>query len=175
MADPWPLRLPFFFFGTLMDADVLGRVVARPVVESELAPAMLWGHRRYAVRGAVYPVIRQERASHVPGVLFQPRSMDERLRIDHFEAGEYEARPRRVQAGARLTNALVYLDLEGVFELATAPWSFERWQAAEKPAYLARCDSWMADYVPPRSGLSRPAGSSLGGRAGLRTMPTGGR
>lgn len=150
-----------------MDTDVLGRVLARPVVGSELIPAMLWGHRRYPVRDKAYPVIRQERASHVPGCLFHPRSADERLRIDHFEAEEYEARPRRVQVGTALTNALVYLDLEGVFELDGGTWSLASFQAQHKTAYLPQCDGWMADYVPvaPRSAARRrlPLAARSGG------------
>ncbi len=152
------MGLPFFFFGTLMDADVLARVLQRPIAgAAELAPALLWGYRRLAVANAVYPVLRPDRASHVGGVLFQPRDADERARIDHFEADEYVARPHAVQAGARLAAALVYLDEAGVFAPLGEPWSLATWQERHKASYLARCEVWMADYVPPERPLSAPA------------------
>ena len=142
-----PLAVPFFFFGTLMDIDVLARVVGRRVRPSEFEPALLWGQRRHQVRNAPYPVLRPHRDSHVRGVLFQPRSWDERLRVDHFESGEYEADILRVQAGTRMVDALCYLDLADVFEVEPQDWSLHHFRAVVKPDYLAQCDAWMADYV----------------------------
>lgn len=140
-------RLPLFFFGTLMDGDVLARVLDRHVQDPELAPALLWGYRRHAVVGAPYPVIRPDADRHVRGVLFRPRSDDERGRIAHFESEEYEARRVRVQVGTRLAEALAYRDIDGVFELSDEAWCLERFGRVDKPGYLAACGGWMADYA----------------------------
>lgn len=140
-------RLPLFFFGTLMDGDVLAHVLNRPVERPELAPALLWGYRRHAVVGAPYPVIRPDADRHVRGVLFRPRSEDEQARIEHFESEEYEASPVRVQVGTRLADAFAYRDIDGVFELSDEAWCLERFSRVDKPRYLAACGGWMADYA----------------------------
>jgi hypothetical protein len=141
------LDLPFFFFGTLMDRDVLGRVVDRPIAPAEMTEAWLWGYRRHAARNVPYPVLRPHRACHVKGWLFQPRSFDERARVDHFESEEYEPSIMRVQAGTRMVTAYGYLDLADVFDVLDEDWSLHWFQAVEKPWYLPACDRWMADYA----------------------------
>lgn len=148
MAEPTSTPgLPFFFFGTLMDIDVLSRVVARPVAPVEMAEGWLWGYRRHAARNAPYPVLRHHPACHVKGRLFEPRSVDERARVDHFEAEEYEPEILRVQAGTRMVPANGYLDLDDVFDVVEQDWSLNWFQTVEKPRYLAACDGWMADYA----------------------------
>lgn len=142
-----PIAAPLFFFGTLMDVDVLARVLGRPVDGRELEPAMLWGFRRHRVRHAPYPVIRRHGDGYVQGCLFRPASTDERCRVDHFESGEYAADTVQVQAGPRMIDALCYLDLEGVFEIAAADWSLSEFRRADKAAYLADCERWMATYA----------------------------
>ncbi len=142
------MGLPYFFFGTLMDGDVLARVLARPVAPTELTPALLWGHRRHAVLGTVYPMLRPDPSGHVAGVVFHPAQAEERARIDHFEADEYVAAPHRVQIGTRLGTALVYVGLDGVLRPAAAGWCLATWRASHKADYLRRCDGWMADYEP---------------------------
>ena len=166
--------LPLFFFGTLMDVDVLAQILARSVDPGELVSAVLPRHRRCAVRDRVYPVIRPAvGGGGVEGVLFAPRSAEERARIDHFEVGEYESRPRRVIVGRRTTNALVYVDLEGTFEPLSTPWSFADWRRDHKADYLRACQCWMADYrgatvsVPARPWRAAWSGRRLGpSRAG---------
>jgi hypothetical protein len=148
MAEPTSTPgLPFFFFGTLMDIDVLSRVVARPVADAELDEALLWGYRRHAARNAPYPVLRPHRVCHVKGWLFQPRSVDERARVDHFEADEYAPAVLRVQHGTRMVAANCYLDLDDVFDVVDEDWSLHWFQTREKPGYLRACDGWMADYA----------------------------
>ena len=148
MAEPTSAPgLPFFFFGTLLDVDVLSRVVARPVATAELAEGWLWGYRRHAARNAPYPVVRPHPARHVKGGLFQPRSVDERARVDHFEADEYAPEILPVQAGTRTVAANCYLDVDAVFDVVDEDWSLHWFQTVEKPRYLAACDGWMADYA----------------------------
>jgi hypothetical protein len=148
MAEPASAPgLPFFFFGTLMDIDVLSRVIARPVATVELDEAWLWGYRRHAARNAPYPVLRPHPACHVKGWLFRPLSVDERARVDHFESDEYAPEIVQVQHGTRMLAANCYLDLDDVFDVVDEGWSLHWFQAAEKPRYLAACEGWMADYA----------------------------
>lgn len=148
MAEPISRPgLPFFFFGTLMDADVLSRVIGRAVAARELAEGWLWGYRRHAARNAPYPVLRPHAACHVKGRLFTPADGDERARVDHFESEEYEPATFRVQQGTRMVTALVYLDVDDLFDVLDEDWSLHWFQTVEKPRYLPACDRWMADYA----------------------------
>ncbi len=140
------LRLPIFFFGTLMDRDVLGQVLARPVALDEIEPAMLRGFRRHSVVGVPYPVLRPDLSAAVHGVLFAPQSDIERTRVDHFEDAEYHASVVRVQVADRVREAFAYRDLEGVFELAGEEWSLARFEREHKAGYLDACRQWMADF-----------------------------
>ena len=68
--------MALFFYGTLMDVDVVAKVLARPFAERELVPAFLRGWRRLAVRNASYPVILPDPASRVEGrLLARPASV----------------------------------------------------------------------------------------------------
>ena len=44
--------MALFLYGTLMDVDVMAKVLDRPFAENELMPAVLPGWRRVAVRNA---------------------------------------------------------------------------------------------------------------------------
>ncbi|MEO1091330.1 MAG: gamma-glutamylcyclotransferase family protein [Pseudomonadota bacterium] len=139
--------LPYFFFGTLLDADVLSIVLGRPIEPSEYHTAVLRDHQRLAVADVVYPVLRAAPGQDVPGALFSCRSLEEQRRIDHFESGEYETSKVWVRRRTCLVEALVHTDFDGVFQLLHAPWSLADWQIAHKRRYLQLCHGWMSDYA----------------------------
>lgn len=145
-----------FFFGTLMDRNVLGRVLGRPVREGELTAATLDGYARLAVVGASYPVLVARPAGEVDGILFRPLDRRERARIDHLESEEYAARTIAVRAAGREIDADCYMPLDGVFEVTDEPWRLAEWRRHHMPHYLVLCDGWMASFKEPYS--AEPAG-----------------
>lgn len=64
-------RQPLFFFGTLMDLDVLTYLLERPVDVADLRPATIQGFRRARATGASYPVLVPEPGSRVDGRLLR--------------------------------------------------------------------------------------------------------
>ncbi|MBI4182847.1 MAG: gamma-glutamylcyclotransferase [Proteobacteria bacterium] len=50
-------RRPFFFYGTLADADVLARVAGERPARAGLKPGVLDGYRRVAVARRDYPTL----------------------------------------------------------------------------------------------------------------------
>lgn len=138
--------MALFLYGTLMDVDVMAKVLARPFAERELVPAILPGWRRLAVRNASYPVIRPDPAAGVEGRLLARPAMDDLTRIRHFESEEYLPAPVRVDlGGGRMVAAEVFVALDGVFEVDETGWDLARWQERHKPDFLRRCDDWMRD------------------------------
>ncbi|MGH6887228.1 MAG: gamma-glutamylcyclotransferase family protein, partial [Geminicoccales bacterium] len=81
--------MSFFFFGTLMDRDVLEIVLGRPVGEDELAPARLRGYRRVRTATRPYPMLKPDPDGVVEGMLLIEASRRDEVRILHFEDQEY--------------------------------------------------------------------------------------
>lgn len=137
--------MAYFFFGTLMDPDVLALVLGRRLRDHDRLVAALDHHR--TVRGAAepYPVLVPERGAVTPGrVLLRPSPDDER-RIAWFEEDEYAARWCRVRlVGGSSIAARVFFahDALGRTEVA---WDYGRWCREEKAGYLVRCAEWLRE------------------------------
>ena len=142
---------PLFFFGTLMDLDVLAYVLARPVDLDDLAPAAIAGFRRVRARAGSYPVLVPEAGGLVEGRLLRRVSRRDIARINHYESGEYQAELRQVlgpDGDARA--AWLYLGLDHLGALLDEPWRLDAWQDRHKAGFFAACDGWMADFAECR-------------------------
>ncbi|MDF1584926.1 gamma-glutamylcyclotransferase family protein [Marinimicrococcus flavescens] len=139
---------PLFFFGTLMDKDVLSLVLQRPL-EEELQTARLAGFRRETARDACYPLLVPACGASVEGSLFCGCGPGDIARINHYEAGEYRAELRAVQLGdGSRRRAWLYMARENCLKASGQPWELERWQATGKADLLAACPDWMRAFRP---------------------------
>lgn len=138
-------RQPLFFFGTLMDLDVLAYLLERPVDLDDLLPAEIAGFRRVRAARASYPVLVPQPGAIVGGRLLRRATARDIARINHYESGEYRAELRTVTCFGRSVPAWLYLGLDGL-EPSDEPWSLAEWQERSKPRFFAACDEWMADY-----------------------------
>ncbi len=133
------LRAPgvFFFYGTLIDADVLDAVVRRPIPRAARRPADVHGWRRVVRAGASYPLLLPEENGRIDGVLVSGLGATDVARLIRFEGGDYAlgevlVRPR----GGVVVRARVFLPHAGVPATAEA-WSLAVWQRRHKRRYLA--------------------------------------
>ncbi len=78
-----------FFFGTLMDVDVLEAVLGHPMPADAREPALLSGWKRVAMAGRAYPMLISHPTGSVDGHLVRNLSEQDRLRLDHYEGAEY--------------------------------------------------------------------------------------
>lgn len=140
-------RQALFFFGTLMDLDVLTYVLERPVDLDDLRPAVLTAFRRVAIAGASYPTLRPQSGARVQGCLLRRASRRDIARINHFESGEYRAELHTVATddGAE-HSAWLYLGLDHL-ACTDEAWSLEEWQQRHKPGFFSACDGWMDDFA----------------------------
>jgi hypothetical protein len=138
-------RDPLFFFGTLMDDEVLSHVVGRPLAADELLPARLDGFRRVTVAGSSYPMLVADPAAGLDGRLLRRASRRDILRINWFESEEYRAERHRVRAGGRDHLAWLFRALDGVMIATGRPWRLDDWRREHKAGFLERCAGWMAD------------------------------
>lgn len=137
--------MTYFFFGTLMDLDVLATVLDRPLAGGELCQAWLRGYRRVRAATAPYPILTPAAGLLVGGVLFHPRSGRDEVRILHFEDGEYIDRwlMARLPDGRRLP-ARVFFSLEALGR-TDHPWHLAEWAHEHKAVFLEQCREWMRD------------------------------
>jgi hypothetical protein len=132
-------RQPLFFFGTLMDLDVLAHVLARPVEHRELEPARLRGFARVRAKASIYPVLVPHPAGAVEGRLLRRASRRDIERLNLYESEGYRAelRPVRARDGA-MQAAWLYLGLRRL-GATREPWRLGAWQRRHKRDLLAAC------------------------------------
>lgn len=135
----------YFFFGTLMDRDVLEHVLDRPVAETELTSAWLEGFRRVCAAHRSYPVLIPDAQSAVEGRLLRRAVPRDDVRIRHFEDEEYADRRLTVRlSDGTAVEARVFFALEHLGRTDRA-WDLGAWAREHKPHYLELCREWMSD------------------------------
>jgi Gamma-glutamyl cyclotransferase, AIG2-like len=140
-----PEPLSFFFFGTLMDRDVLEIVLGRAVAENELAPARLGGYRRVRTASRPYPMLRPDPDGVIEGMLLIEASSRDEARILHFESEEYVDRPTAVRSACgQEIEARVFFALASMGE-TEEPWEPGSWASRHKSDFLRQCREWMRD------------------------------
>lgn len=131
--------LPFFFYGTLMDADVRALVLpASSVAAAVLEPATLAGWRRVVMRRRRYPVIVRHSVSRVDGLLMRGLDRGAVSRLLAFETGEYVPRALTVEATAGgSARAWVFVASRAARPSSTT-WDLEAWRRTHKRGLTRR-------------------------------------
>lgn len=136
-------RTPLFFYGTLMDPEILASVLERQPSPQATEAGWIVGYRRFYVRGETYPsLIHAGPEDRVHGTLYRPRSASEIARLNRFEGEEYRALIVEVKlsSGRRVASwAYFAIDPLGV---STEEWSFETWQRRDKARFLQDHAGW---------------------------------
>ncbi len=136
--------MEYFFYGTLMDGDVLARVVGQPVPPARIEAAVAEGYRRLYVAGAWYPLLVPAPGGRVEGRLVSGIDARAAARIAHFESDAYELETLPVRTPRRgPVGALIFMARPGV---AASPeeWDLASWRRRHKRTYLRLAGVWMA-------------------------------
>lgn len=135
-----------FFFGTLMDEDVLSAVLGHPVAAELMEPARLTGWRRTNMAGRTYPMLRPHSTGAVEGLLVHGLDERDRRRLDHYEGPEYRVGCLMVRRrGGSEVMAESYLCPPGVAG-SREEWRLETWRMRHKRAALTRIRALMAGW-----------------------------
>ena len=136
----------WFFFGTLMDHDVLEVVLGRALPASTLQTAILRGYERVTVRDESFPALRLQPGTKVSGIVTQPLDEADLRRISFYESDEFTMVPHTIELtnGARV-EALVLLSNDKTV-LSAQPWDLATWQAEHKAQFMPMIKEWMAGY-----------------------------
>lgn len=138
---------PMFFFGTLMDRDVLTAVLGREVADGDVRPAVLDGWRRAGVAGRSYPMLVRHPAGRVEGLLVDGLDGDDRERLERYEGPEYRVAALTVRADGGDVPAGVFLCRPEV-EAGRREWRLEDWRRRHKPSTLAAIRRRPGYYFP---------------------------
>ena len=134
----------YFFFGTLMDRDVLELVLDRQVGPGALAPARLTGYRRVRILRDSFPILVEDPAGAVDGYVFTTASAEEDARILYFEDYDYDLAPcRPVLHDGRIVEATFCGAEDGVLG-SDEPWDLARWAARHKAGFMELSRIYMS-------------------------------
>lgn len=135
----------FFFYGTLVDADVRRLVLGREVPDAAVRPAVLAGFRRYTVREQPYPAALPQAGSTIDGVIMPKVSLRDATMLTCFEGADYEARLCPVTDladGGREQEAWVFIASDRV-RRGDPEWSIDDWRTRYKPAFFEIAAGWL--------------------------------
>lgn len=136
----------YFFFGTLMDRDVLQLVLDRAIAPDAFVPARLHGFRRVRILRDSFPILVESPASAVDGLAFTTAGAEEDARIRFFEDYDYALSPcRPVLRDGRAVDAMFCGAQDGVLA-SDEPWDLPRWAVRHKAGFLELSRVYMACY-----------------------------
>lgn len=142
----------FFFYGTLINADVRAMVLGREADPGTVLPARLPGFRPVYRRGASYPVLVEAPHGEACGIVVAGLSPADVRRLVAYEGEDYRIRGLPVVLEGRgPCPALVFLPRAPT--IATdRPWSFAEWRRRHRRGFLQR--------LHPKPGAARGGGSA---------------
>lgn len=128
----------FFFYGTLLDSDVVALVLGRRLPPGAFQPAALPGHARRQVKGASYPIVVRDPRDEVSGMVVGGFSRRDVARLSAYEGPRYRIAPLQVRIAGRMTTVSVFEPLEKVFQPTSGAWDLKLWQRRYKRPFIAR-------------------------------------
>lgn len=124
--------MDFFFYGTLMDPDVLAAVIGRRVLPARVKPATLAGRRRVGLKGTPYPVIVPGATTDtVAGIVVAGLTAADVQNLQRFEGTAYGIETVTVATDDGALAASAFVPLKGVAATDTE-WDFETWRRRHK-------------------------------------------
>jgi len=128
----------FFFYGTLLDPDVMALVIGRRLPPSAFVPAILPGHARRRAKGASYPVVIRDAAERVRGVVVGGLTPRDVARRAAYEGPGYRIAPLKVRIGGELTTVSVFEPVIARLQPSAAPWDYAVWKGRHKRPFVGR-------------------------------------
>lgn len=127
----------FFFFGTLMDSDVLAAVIERNVPEKFKHTAILNGWRRVSALDVPYPIIVDDPNSKVVGQFVEGLTYHDAINLMMYEGGDYGMVEKTVEVNGMDKKAFVFVpsDKSTLIPL-DKEWSLDNWQKEIKPYFF---------------------------------------
>jgi hypothetical protein len=141
----------FFFYGTLLDADVRRAVIGRSVPASAILDVSFAGYRVARAQGRSYPILAPEPGATASGVLVHGIADAEAARLFHYEDKGYDPVEVTVtDTRGRPRRGWVFMPGQRLSAMAEN-WSFAAWERRHKRRTMPLIAAWMGRYAGPRS------------------------
>ncbi|MEH6630529.1 MAG: gamma-glutamylcyclotransferase family protein [Halopseudomonas aestusnigri] len=134
-----------FFFGSLMDPDVLEIVLGRTIDQAQLKPGMLEGYRCEREVKESYPVLVPYPAGKAEILIAYDLSQIDIQRILFYETGEYDLVSFTVNDGTQRISAFGFATGEGIHTSGDT-WHLNVWQKTGKGDFLPMAQRFMTGY-----------------------------
>ena len=128
----------FFFYGTLLDRDVMALVIGRRLPPQAYIAAGLPGHARRRAKNATYPIVVTARSGEVPGAIVSGLSHRDVARLAAYEGPGYRIAPLRVKAQGRMTEVSVFEPIQSRLQPSRDLWDLTLWQCRHKRSFVER-------------------------------------
>ncbi len=128
----------FFFYGTLLDRDVMALVIGRRLPPQAYIAASLPGHARRRVKNATYPIVIAARSDEVPGAIVCGLSHRDVARLATYEGPGYRIAPLRVKIQGRMTEVSVFEPIQSRLQPSQDLWDLALWQRRYKRSFVER-------------------------------------
>ena len=138
------MDLPLFVYGTMRDEDVLAAVLGRVPAGVRTEAAWMPGFAAARVPGESYPYLVPADGARASGTLVRGLDDEGLDRIRFFEGEEYEPVQCTVERAEGPRVAAMCFAGVSIPGSSSVAWSLERWQAEEKPRFLAMTREFMA-------------------------------
>ena len=135
----------YFFYGSLMDLELLEAVIDRASAHLAFTPGWLEGFAAETAQGYTFPTLIENRHSRVDGLVTQGLTDDDIARIAYFEDTEYQPVPIDVSTADSDIAAQVFMATTTLNSTGEA-WSFEHWRQHHKPLLVAITRKVMREH-----------------------------
>jgi hypothetical protein len=142
----------YFFYGTLLDPDVMTLVIGRRLPPGRYVAATLPGYARRRAKGASYPIVLRDRRGEVQGAVVGGLSMRDVARLAAYEGPRYRIASRKVRIKDAFASVSVFEPVEERFEPVEGEWHLEVWQRRDKRRFVDR----LRRAFSARPAYSRP-------------------
>jgi CBS domain-containing protein len=138
----------FFFYGTLLDHDVMALVIGRRLPPAAFVPATLKGHVRRRAKGVSYPILVRKPGGEVEGMVVGGLTRRDVERLSAYEGPRYRIAPLKVRVGRSLTTVSVFEPVEKRFQPVDGAWDIALWQGRHKRPFVARLRRALSAQAP---------------------------
>jgi gamma-glutamylcyclotransferase (GGCT)/AIG2-like uncharacterized protein YtfP len=130
--------LRFFFYGTLIDTEILNAVLRRRMAPKRRRNAVLRGYRRVYREGASYPVLVADAGSEVEGIVVSALTTRDVFLLTAYEGPEYEIHELPVRlSGNGLIQTRVLLP-HAACDASCVAWTLEEWRRRYRRMFVER-------------------------------------
>jgi len=135
----------FFFYGSLMDEELLEAVLGRPVTHLTLVTGWLDGYVAETAHGYTFPALVERRGERVDGIVAYGLTEADIDRIAYFEDTEYAPVVVDVSTAESDVSAQAYMATATLNTTGEA-WAFDKWRTEHKPLLLAVTRKVMSEH-----------------------------